>query len=218
VQLAEARLAEARLELERMVVRSPLRGVVLERLTVPGMVLDLNRTGHEVCSLYDPASLRVRVDVPQDDVDRLFVGQRARIVTNARSDRPYSGQVIRLVQLADIQKVTLEVQVRIEDGDELLRPDMLAQVQFFGNAEPAVAGTSNTSRVFLIPARLVDDGAVWVLDPTRNVAVRRAVELGAERGDEVEVLAHLDATTKVLDAGTNTLAEGARVRVRGDKR
>ncbi|MEM9378568.1 MAG: HlyD family efflux transporter periplasmic adaptor subunit [Planctomycetota bacterium] len=222
VRLAEARLAEARLALDRMLVRSPVGGVVLERLTVPGMVLDVRQTGHEVCSLYDPASLRVRVDVPQDDVDRLFVGQRAEVVTNARSGRPYAGEVIRLVQLADIQKVTLEAQVRIEDGDALLRPDMLAQVRFFGSGsggsgDPGSAG-GGSGGVFLIPARLVEDGAVWVLDPTRGVAERREVELGAERGGEVEVLARLDATTKVLDPGTATLEEGARVRVRGGTR
>jgi len=218
VQVAVARLAEAQLELERKTVRAPVGGVVLERLTVPGMVLGLNRTGHEVCSLYDPASLRVRVDVPQDDVDRLFIGQRAEITTNARSDRPYVGEVIRLVQLADIQKVTLEAQVRITDGDGLVRPDMLAQVRFFGNASPSSSSSTSEGRVFLIPVRLVEDSAVWVLDPIRNVAVRRVLELGAERGDEVEVLEHLDATTKILDPGANALSEGARVHVRGGTR
>ena len=73
-------------------------------------------------------------------------------------------------------------------------------------------------RVFLIPARLVEDGAVWVLDPTSNIAVRRVLELGAERGDEVEVLANLDATTKILDPGASVLSEGARVQVRGGTR
>ncbi|MEM1447515.1 MAG: efflux RND transporter periplasmic adaptor subunit [Planctomycetota bacterium] len=223
VQLVEARLAEAQLELDRMVVRTPVGGVVLERLTVPGMVLGLLKEGHEVCSLYDPGSLRVRVDVPQDDVDRLFVGQRAEIVTNARSDRPYAGEVIRLVQLADIQKVTLEAQVRITDGDALLRPDMLAQVRFFGSGAASDTGSESApsggrGRVFLIPNRLVEDGAVWVLDPTTNVAQRREIELGAERGGDVEVLAHLDATTKVLDPGSSALEEGARVRIRGGVR
>ena len=223
VQLVEARLAEAQLELDRMVVRTPVGGVVLERLTVPGMVLGLLKEGHEVCSLYDPGSLRVRVDVPQDDVDRLFVGQRAEIVTNARSDRPYAGEVIRLVQLADIQKVTLEAQVRITDGDALLRPDMLAQVRFFGSGAASDTGSESApsggrGRVFLIPNRLVEDGAVWVLAPTTNVAQRREIELGAERGGDVEVLAHLDATTKVLDPGSSALEEGARVRIRGGVR
>ncbi|MEM6674528.1 MAG: HlyD family efflux transporter periplasmic adaptor subunit [Planctomycetota bacterium] len=219
VKLVEARLSEARLALDRMLVRTPVGGVVLERLTVPGMVLDLTRAGHEVCSLYDPASLRVRVDVPQDDVDQLFVGQRAEVVTNARSERPYVGEVVRIVQLADIQKVTLEAQVRIADGDALLRPDMLAQVRFFGSGGASKSGTGvATGRVFLIPARLVQNGAVWVLDPTRNVALRRELELGVERGDSIEVLAHLDATTKVLDPGAGTLEDGAPVRIRSGTR
>lgn len=219
VELAKVKVAEAQLELDRKVVRTPVDGVVLERLTVPGMVLDLNRTGHEVCSLYDPAALRVRVDVPQDDIDRLFVGQRAEIVTNARPDLPYAGEVIRLVQLADIQKVTLEAQVKIEGGDGLLRPDMLAQVRFFGSGQaPDQAAGEDPNRsasvgAFLIPRRLVVDGAVWVLEPVESVACRRELSLGAERGDDVEVLEHLDATTKILDSGGAALTEGTRVKV-----
>ncbi len=214
--LSEAKMAEAELELERKVVRTPVSGVVLERLTVPGMVLDLNRSGHEVCSLYDPKSLRVRVDVPQDDIDRLFVGQRAEIVTNARTDEPYAGELIRLVQLADIQKVTLEAQVRIDGGDSLLRPDMLAQVRFFGSGEAPAGGSGDSSAAgaFLIPRRLVEDGAVWVLDPVESVAVRRKLTLGAERGEDIEVLDHIDATTKILDSGATPLTEGVGVKVK----
>lgn len=219
VELAEVKLAEAQLELDRKVVRSPADGVVLERLTVPGMVLDLNRTGHEVCSLYDPAALRVRVDVPQDDIDRLFVGQRAEIVTNARPDTAYAGEVIRLVQLADIQKVTLEAQVKIKGGDGLLRPDMLAQVRFFGSGQAPRGESGEDSNegpstgAFLIPRRLVKDGAVWVLEPVESVARRRELSLGAERGDDIEVLDHMDATTKILDSGGAALSEGTRVKV-----
>jgi HlyD family secretion protein len=209
VALAKASLDEAQLRLDRMIVRSPVAGVVLERLTVPGMVLDVNTTGHEVCSVYDPTSLRVRVDVPQDDVEQLFVGQRAEIQTNARPGRPYTGEILRLVQLADIQKVTLEAQVRITDGDALIRPDMLAQVRFFGSGQADGAGTG---RVMLIPERLVTGGAVWVLDPNDRTAVRRTVELGGTRGEDVEVLSGLNATDKVLDSGDQELTDGARVR------
>ena len=67
---------EAALRLDRMEVRAPAAGVVLARLAQPGSVLSGASPGHPVCSLYDPASLRVRVDVPQADVGKLFVGQR----------------------------------------------------------------------------------------------------------------------------------------------
>lgn len=212
--LAQAALGVVQLELDRMIVRTPVGGVVLERLTVPGMVLDLATTGHEVCSLYDPKSLRVRVDVPQDDIESLFVGQRTEVLANARPGRPYTGTVLRIVQLADIQKVTLEAQVRIDDGDGLIRPDMLAQVRFFGSG---VAGhsTTNAGGVLLLPAHLVEGDAVWVLDPEAGTATRRSVTIGGQRDRDVEILEGLNPTDKVLDPGAATLTEGAHVRFEG---
>lgn len=214
VRRAEAVLEAAALRLARMEIRAPAGGVVLERLTVPGMVLSVTHEGHAVCSLYDPGSLRVRVDVPEQDVARVFVGQRARIESTARPGEPYVGEVIRLAQLADIQKNTLEAQVRVEDGDALLRPDMLAQVQFLGREDGEGPEDGEADRTVLVPRRLVQGNAVWVVDAERDVAVRRTVELGAAHDDLVQVRAGLNLTDKLIDDGRAAVAEGTRVRVK----
>lgn len=213
LEASEAALAEAELRLERMVVRAPVSGVVLERLVTPGVVLTEAGAASAVCSLYDPASLRVRVDVPQAEVERLFVGQRAEILTQARGDAAYRGEVLRIVQRADIQKVTLEVQVRVEDGDAWIRPDMLAQVRFLSSGEAAAARGAEGGERVRIPARLVEGGAVWLLDPAKGVARRRAVEVQEASEGWVIVLDGLDLSSKVLDPGGAALEEGGAVRV-----
>ena len=101
---ARAKLEDAELRLSRMEVRSPVDGVVLERLTLPGMILSVSPSGHEVCSLYDPEQLRVRVDVPQPEVGRVFVGQRTEVECEARRRQPYEGEVIRVVQKANSRR------------------------------------------------------------------------------------------------------------------
>ena len=214
LEAAEAALAEAKLALERMVVRAPAAGVVLERLTMPGMVLDASGPSHVVCSLYDPASLRVRVDVPQAEVEQLFVGQRAEILTQAKGRTTYAGEVLRIVQRADIQKVTLEVQVRVEDADAWVRPDMLAQVRFLSSGEAVPPGSAAAAGERVrIPAGLVEGGAVWLLDPARGVAQRREVEASEPVDGWVVVMEGLDLSSKVLDPGAALLEEGTAVRV-----
>ncbi len=208
---AQATLAAAELLLNRMAIRAPASGVVLERLTVPGMVLSVNVQGHAVCSLFDPDSLRIRVDVPQSSVERLFVGQRTQVDAESRPDRPYEGEVSRIVHRANSSKVTLEAHVRVLEGDALLRPEMLAQVRFFGRpgepgAEPASA------HIVLVPSRLVSDGAVWVVG-SGDEAQLREVELGSTHGDSVEVLSGLNLADKVIDGGRAQLREGDRVRI-----
>jgi HlyD family secretion protein len=214
LEAAEVALAEAELFLERMVVRAPVAGVVLERLTTPGMVLDATGPSHAVCSLYDPASLRVRVDVPQAEVEQLFVGQRAEILTQARGHAAYRGEVLRIVQRADIQKVTLEVQVRVEDEDAWIRPDMLAQVRFLSAGGGASGGSAAGAGMRVrVPSGLVADGSVWLLDPARGTARRQRVEVEQEAGGWAVVSEGLDLSSKVLDPGGAPLEEGASVRV-----
>ncbi|MEE2940196.1 MAG: efflux RND transporter periplasmic adaptor subunit, partial [Planctomycetota bacterium] len=217
---ARAKLEDAELRLARMEVRAPVDGVVLERLTLPGMVLSVSLAGHEVCSLYDPEQLRVRVDVPQPEVGRIFVGQRAEVECEARRRRPYAGEVIRVVQRANLSKVTLEVHVRILDPDELARPEMLAQVRFFGSegsAGAAEASNAAETSTVMILASLVEAGAVWVVGPGAR-AERRAVELGATHGELVEVLAGLNLTDKLVDSGRAALSEGDGLRIQGGAR
>ena len=216
VNEAKASLAEAELALGRMVVRAPQDGIVLERLAVTGDELE---AGGPVCSLYDPTTLRVRVDVPQTDVGALAAGQEAEVLADSRPSLPYAGQILRIVQLADIQKVTLEVQVRVLDADDLLRPDMLAQVRFFSSSEdPGASSPGGTAeraaRRLAVPAELVRDGAIWVHEPDGDLAVRQQVRTGAEqRGPDgqrlIEVLDGLDWTMELIDGGRALLPADA---------
>ncbi len=217
---AEARLATAALALERTEVVTTSGGVVLERLVVAGETLN---PGQAVCSLFDPASLRVRVDVPQDEIGQVRVGQMAEILADARPGEPYQGEVIRIVEQADIQKVTLEAQVRVVDADGLLRPDMLTQVRFFtdggdGKESSSPSGSSMAApqtvglRVAL-PRRVIDGDGVWLFDPVESKARRVGVEVGAavatpdgKSGEWVEIRRGINLTDKVVDGGRGTLA------------
>ena len=216
-QLAERTAArdETELRFERMVIRAPSDGIVLERLAVAGSTLF--GQSHHVATLYDPHSIRVRVDVPQQDLARLSVGQEVRIHSDARPGAPYSGEVIRIVRRADIQKVTLQAHVRIADGDELLRPEMLVQVQFLatalehGDGSPPAVGAGTAVAV---PEELVDDGYVWILDAERGTATRRRLEHGAAAGGLVIVTAGLDLSDKLLQPVDGLeLREGERVKI-----
>jgi len=103
--------------------------------------------------------------------------------------------------------------VRVLDGDALLRPEMLAQVRFFGrpreDGDPAPQ-----EAVVLVPARLVADGHVWIVG-AGDVAVRRRVEVGGAHGDLVEVRSGVNLTDKLIDDGRDGLAAGDPVRMGG---
>lgn len=216
MQRLEARRDESALRLERMAVRAPASGVVLERMAAPGSVVV--GSSAVLATLYTPDSLRVRVDVPLVDVEKLFVGQRAEIVSGARPGRPFQGSLLRVVQLADIQKVTLEAQVKVEDPDELIRPDMLVQVRFMGAELPeGVAMEAEAAESVMVPERLVSGGKIWIVDGASGLAAQRSIEIGGTDGDWVEVLDGVNLTDKLIDEGRAGLSDGARVHIIGER-
>jgi HlyD family secretion protein len=224
VSAAEGRVAEveqmcarAKLRLAWTEIRAPTAGVVLERLVMPGTPLDAGEAGVPVVTLFDPTRLRVRVDVAQGEVGKLVVGQRVELASEARAGRPYRGELLRVVQKADIQKTTLQAHVRVLDPDELLRPEMLCQARFFALAAPggpADAGSPADSALapLEIPRRLLDEqGRVWVVAGD-GTAARRKLDASGD-GEWVRVTSGLNRSDKLVDEGRAALTEGARLRV-----
>ncbi|XAL99668.1 efflux RND transporter periplasmic adaptor subunit [Phycisphaeraceae bacterium D3-23] len=232
VVLAQVRLAEAQLRLERMTLRSPVDGVVMNRLVAPGDKLRLNADGMHTAHaihLYDPGSLQVRVDVPLADAASVGVGQEAVIVVDVLPDVEFRGVVTRLVHQADIGKNTVQFKVAITDPSPLLTPDMLARVKFLGRAGGGGASTPSTAGgnsdvgsggpVALRDTAIVElDGAsfVWWVSPTDSRLVKKPVTLGTQRGDgTIEIRTGLNPGDAVVDNPDPALHEGQRVRIRG---
>lgn len=206
---ARIALEQAALARERTIVRAPEGGVVLTRDAAPGS--PVGPTRGPLVTLYDPARLRVRVDVPQSKVEGLGVGLAARIACDARPGRPYVGRVTRLVETADIQKVTLEVQVEIEDPDASLKPDMLCQVTFLA---PEATSSPDAVPALLLPSRCIQPGdRVFVIDGRTGRLSTRRLRLGESRGDDRIVLDGLDLSCEVVLPEDPALRDGARIRV-----
>jgi RND family efflux transporter MFP subunit len=243
-RVARVSLEEAKLNLERMQVKSPVAGVVLARLVVPGqrLMLDANNPfAGVVVRLYDPAHLQVRVDVPLSDAAKVKIGDSAEITTETLGGRKFSGKVTRFVHEANVQKNTVQVKVAISDPAPELKPEMLAKARITtgvagpeskpadggmgdmpgmpGMKMPAVAPAATGGGVVMVPkAALVDmpgmPRMVWVLDQQTSTAQMRHLRLGAENGDSVEVLEGLRPGDRVLVNPPASIRDGTKVRAK----
>ncbi|MEO1007638.1 MAG: efflux RND transporter periplasmic adaptor subunit [Planctomycetota bacterium] len=162
---------DARLALDRMVIRSPMDGVVLRRLKAPGdkaiRGMDDAHSAHLV-HVYDPAKLQVRVDVPLADASQVHPGQACEIVVDVLPGTVFHGSVLRVTHEADLQKNTLQVKVRVLEPSPLLRPEMLARVKFLPSGEDAGGNPSDPSAAVLIPESSMQDGRVWLVADRRG--------------------------------------------------
>ena len=226
VEQAWVALAEARLQFDRMTVRSTVDGRVLHLIAFPGSRLTIG-TGREgshdgttVVTLYRPEMLQVRVDVRFEDLPRVGLGQTVLIESPAVPS-PLSGEVLALGSEADIQKNTLEVKVAVHSPPLVLKPEMLVDVTFLAPKSQQGDSTPSDRLRLFIPKRVVlSDGAesfVWAADQSAGVVRRTPVELGAAGPQGlVEVTRGLNVTSRIIASGHDDLRDGQRIRIAGE--
>jgi len=215
VARSHAGLDQARSRLDQTVVRAPFRGVVLEKVrdvgdsVVPGGV-DRRGSGSGILRVASDDDLRIEVEVSEVNLAQVKLGQPARVVLDAWADKVYEGRVAKLLPSANRQKATVKAEVALLSSDALVRPEMGAKVQLM-EASDTAAGTAVR---LLVPKSAVMPApggpTAFVLDGER-VRTRR-VQLGAVRGDLVEVGSGLAEGQYVVVKGQDKLRDGQRVR------
>ena len=224
LQSAKVRVEQAELRLKRMRLFSPTDGVVMARLVAPGAKLMLGGDGEHsahAIHIYKPKEMQVRVDVPLADAALVGVGQRAVVVVDVLPDRTFTGVVTRVVNRADIAKNTVQFKVALDQPSELLKPEMLARVKFFGagggDQSAETSSVSSRSTAVAIQESAVrkqgDEAFVWWVSPNDSRIDRRVVDLGAARGDGlIEVRSGLNPADVIVDSPSAELKQGQRVR------
>jgi len=125
-RLASLQLAQARAALERRTIRSPVSGIVVDRLMAPGEVVD-DETVLRVAQV-DP--LRVEAILPSSWFGRLERGDRAEIVPEPPHDRPRTAEVAIVDRIIDGASGTFGVQLRLANPDQELPAGLRCSVRF----------------------------------------------------------------------------------------
>ena len=218
VEVAEGNLNLSRVNLEDLLVRAPFAGVVTSKDAQPGEMVSpvsagggFTRTG--IATIVDMDSREIEVDVNEAFINRVTSGQRAEAILDAYPDWVIPCHVINIVPTADREKATVRVRIAFDQLDGRILPDMGVKVRFLEARVPDVAAAKPMARV---PRSAVGlDGGqsiVWVV--REDSVERRAVRLGATRGDETEVLAGINAGEVVVLRPVAQLRDGGRVKVR----
>jgi HlyD family secretion protein len=141
---ATAREIEGQIELiktylEWTVIKSPIDGVVLEKLVDPNELVTPQSFGGTrgpstaLVALADPKDLQVEIDMNESDLSKIFLNQRCRVSPEAFPERVYEGYVAEIAPEANRQKGTLQIKVQIRNPDRFLTPELSAKVEFTGN-------------------------------------------------------------------------------------
>ena len=122
--------------LDWTVIRSPISGVVLEKLVDQGELVTPQSFGGgrgpstAVLAVADMKDVQVEIDLNETDLAKAALGQECRISPEAYPDKTYRGYVAEMAPEANRQKGTLQVKVQIRDPDKFLTPELTAKVEF----------------------------------------------------------------------------------------
>jgi cobalt-zinc-cadmium efflux system membrane fusion protein len=179
-----------------MVLRSPLSGVVLSRNAQAGAVVG---AGTQLVSVTDPTSLWLQVNAPEKLASLFRVGGVLHFTVPAYPADKFDARVTAVGAALDPDSRTLLVRATVLNGNQKLKPEMLASVSVEGEGQAVVP--------------VVPEDAIQLLDgrPTVFIAkpnnlggatfFRRSVEVGSRTGSTVPVIRGLAAGELVVTAG-----------------
>ena len=107
VRSAQAAEQQVKAEAAYLSIRSPLAAVVISRSVEPGAVV---ASGRVLLTLLDPATVYLRGFIPQGEIGRVRLGQRARIFLDSDPSRPLAGRVAEVDAQASFTPETIYFQ------------------------------------------------------------------------------------------------------------
>jgi Cu(I)/Ag(I) efflux system membrane fusion protein len=202
-----AAIAKRGQPIEQLPIRSPASGYVVEKNVVAGSAVEPAERLYRIAPL---DRVWVEAEVYEEDVPRVAPGMPAEITLPYLPGRAFAGTVAWLYPGLSGATRTARVRIELENPDQALRPDMLANVELETAPREwlvvplsAVIHAGERSFVFLD----LGDGR---LRPQR-------VEVGRRSGEEVEILSGLAEGQPVVASATFLIASESRLRAALDQ-
>ena len=189
---------------ERIRIRTPFRGTVIERLATQGNYVE---TGNGLYRVADLSTLWVQLDAYESDLPVLKAGQNVLLRVEALPGEVFKGRVTFVDPFLDPKTRTARVRVEVKNRDRRLRPGMFVEASVQSNtgdkaAQQAPLVIPATAPLFTGRSSVVYVELPEAEEPTYEA---RVVTLGTRMGDLYPVLAGLDDGERVVIHGAFAL-------------
>lgn len=187
-QLLQQRLRNARANLDKTEIVAPFAGKVQTRNVEPG---DQVQPGRVLLEIARSDGLEIIAAVDEKHIAPLQLEQQAVVIADAWPDRELPAQISFIAPAVDESSGTLDVHLRVEDPEQLLRLGMTVSVTVF---------TAHKDRALAVPRDyLQQDTDGWhVLVLNDDSAERRQVVPGLQAGTKIELLSGVEEGALLL--------------------
>ena len=175
----------------RFTLASPANGVVAELGVRDGMAVSPGTTLYRIAGL---ETVWAVAEVPEAQAVRLVRGQKVRAVLQADASRTFEGELKEILPEVSSATRTLKARFEVDNRAGRLVPGMLLRM--------AIAGPP-AERLVLPAEAVIRTGkrAVVIVRNAQGGFEPREVSLGADFGDDVEIVAGVAAGDSVVASG-----------------
>jgi len=188
---AEAQLSLARERLQKAKLTSPISGIITQVRKKEG---EMAAPGEPIISLMSVSGLQIEVEVPEVDIGKVKLGQRAEIGLDAFPDEVFWGSVVKIDPAEEIIQgvVYYKVTIDFDKLDKRIKSGMTADIDII---------TQKKNNVLVVPARAVisqnDKKMVRVLEG--EGFKMREVKTGIHGSEgEIEIISGLKEGERVI--------------------
>jgi HlyD family secretion protein len=185
-------------------IRSPINGVVTDR---PLFVGETASSGNTLLTVMDTSWLLAKVHLAQTVSQRLNVGDGASAMVPAMDD-PVPAKIALISPALDPGSTTVEVWLRIDNKAGKYKAGTPVRISIIGRS------VSQATKIPLSAILTGQDGSksVMVVGPD-GVAHKKAVQLGINDGEDVQITQGLNSSEMVITTGAYGLDDGTKVTV-----
>jgi RND family efflux transporter MFP subunit len=186
---------------------SPITGVVLERVTEPG---NLIQPGDEVLRLGDFSQIKVVVEVSELERAEVRSGQLVQVNLDAFPNQEFRGQVTRISPAADPTARLIPVEITMPNPGGQLGSGLLARVQFQSDQAGRVVVPESA-----LQAAGNQDSTLFVLEQVgeETTAIARTVQVGDRSNGRIEIRSGLEAGETYIVRSSRPLEDRQPVRL-----
>jgi Cu(I)/Ag(I) efflux system membrane fusion protein len=168
---------------------APQDGEIVERMAVNGMRA---APGDVLFRIVDHNVVWVMADVAERDLGLIEVGQKVVVRPRARPDHPFTGKVTVIYPHLKMETRTARIRIELPNPDDVLLPDMYADVEIATGTEAPVVTVSNSA--------VIDSGEkqIALLAKDGGRFEPREVKLGRHGDGHVEIKEGLAEGDKVV--------------------
>lgn len=213
VETAQAQLNQAKVSydiaknaVDNMSVKSPISGIVSAMNVKVGEYVS---TAAPSFIIIDDSSYIIEVDVNEDVIGKIHIGDKVKVSIGSISDGIMSGTITAAAPSADKAKQTFLVKITLDNPPSTIKGGMFAQVQFI---------VDRAENCILVPLASVieEEGRKYVFIVNDDKAIKKEVVTGIFNDKEIQIIDGLTEGERVVAKGQDFLKDGSAVVITGN--